>query len=167
MLPPPDDPERPPDDGQAPLGLAARPVSSLARRAWNPEAVSRPAIAADLERLPWPERCAEVVRHALLSAEHWLSRSGWVREWIRLNVWVAVILTVAALLVIPPVTALLEGFRDWAGLVSATAANINSAVASLPPLVLAVATAFLAVKLLRRHRADRRHPRRHDYDEYR
>ena len=51
---------------------------------------------SDLHHLTWPERSAEVLRFTGLRIEHWLSRGGWLREWIRLNLWVAVILTVAA-----------------------------------------------------------------------
>jgi len=52
--------------------------------------------------------------------------------------------------------------------VSATVANINAAMASLPPIViiLAIATAFVVVKLIQRHRHSRRHPRRNDHCEY-
>lgn len=161
------DPDRPDADGPAPVGPPARPVFQLARRVWSPAPIPKPVIIADLEQLSWPERSAEVVCHALRSAEYWLSRGGWLREWIRLNLWLGVVLIVAALLVVPPVTALLEGLRDWTGLLRATVGNIEVAVTRLPPLVLSLATAFLAVKLIQRYRGTRRHPRRPDYDEYR
>ena len=152
------------------LGQPARPVLQLALRIWNPKPVPKPSITPDLERLGWPERCAEVVCHALLGVEHWLSRGGWLREWIRLNLWIAVVLIVVALLVVPPVTAVLEGVRDWTGLLGATVANINTAVATLPPIVLALATGFLVVKLIQRQRALRQSQsqsqRRHDHDPY-
>lgn len=148
------------------LGQSARPVFQLARRVWNPTPIPKLSIPADLEKLSWPERSAEVVRHAALSVEHWISRSGWLREWIRLNLWIGIVLIVATLVVVPPVTALLEGVRDWTGLLGATVGNINVAVATLPPIVLAIATAFLAVKLIQRHRANRRPQRRHPYDPY-
>ncbi len=138
----------------------------MTRRVWHPAPVSKPKTTPDLERLSWPERSAEVLCHALLSLEHWLSRGGWLREWIRLNLWIAVVLIVMALLVVPPVTALLEGVRDWTGLVSATVGNINIAVGKLPPIVLALATAFLVVKLIQRHRLTRRPQRRPDYNPY-
>jgi hypothetical protein len=133
---------------------------------WDPAPVPKPMIDPDLDQLSWPERCAEVVRHALLSIEHWLSQGGWLREWIRLNLWLAVVLIAATVLVIPPVTALLEGVRDWTALVSATVGNVNTAVATLPSIVLALATGFLVVKLIQRHRAKRRPPRHHPYDHY-
>ena len=137
----------------------------IARRVWDPAPVPKPTIDPYLDQLTWPERCAEVLRHGLLSLEYWLSQGGWLREWIRLNLWVGVVLLVAAIMVVPPVTALLEGVRDWTGLVSTTVSNINAAVSALPAIVLALATAFVAVKLIQRYRAGRRQ-RRHPYDHY-
>lgn len=109
--PEPDD-DRPPNDPRSLPGPRHRPALKLARRMWDPAPVPKPVIDPDLDQLGWPERCAEVVRHALLSVEHWLSRGGWLREWIRLNLWLAVVLIAATVLVIPPVTALLDGVRD-------------------------------------------------------
>jgi hypothetical protein len=155
-----------PADQPANLGQPARPVFQLARHVWNPKPVPKPVIPTDLEQLSWPERSAEVVCHALLSVEHWLSGGGWLREWIRLNLWIAVVLIAAALLVIPPVTAVLEGVRDWTGLLGATVGNINVAVSTLPPIVLALASGFLILKFIQRQRANRRPQRRQDYDQY-
>ena len=161
----PDD-DRPPNDPRSLPGPRHRPALRLARRMWDPAPVAKPVIDPDLDQLSWPERCAEVVRHALLSIEHWLSQGGWLREWIRLNLWLAVVLIAATVLVIPPVTALLEGVRDWTALVSSTVGNVNTAVATLPSIVLALATGFLVVKLIQRHRAKRRPQRHHPYDQY-
>ena len=44
--------------------------------------------------------------------------------------------------------------------------NINSAVATLPPIILALATGFLVVKLIQRHRSTQRPRRPPDYDQY-
>ncbi|QTN32930.1 hypothetical protein HZ994_11545 [Akkermansiaceae bacterium] len=123
-------------------------------------------IPADLEQLSWPERSAEVVRHTLLSIEYWLSQGGWLREWLRLNLWTGAVLIVLSLIVVPSLTAILGGIRDWTGLLGATIDNINVAVATLPPIVLALATAFMAVKLIQRHRANRRPQRRQEYNPY-
>jgi hypothetical protein len=133
---------------------------------WDPAPVPKPVIDRDLHQLGWPERCAEVLRHTLLSIEHWLSQGGWLREWIRLNLWLGVVLIVAALVVVPPVTSILTGVRDWAAVASATVENINTTVSTLPPIVLALATAFVAVKLIQRHRAKRRPQRHNPYDNY-
>jgi hypothetical protein len=156
-----------PADQPAIVGPPARRVLGLARRVWNPAPILKPVITTDLEHLDWPERSAAVVAHSILSMEFWLSSGGWVREYIRLSLWIAVVLLVAAVLVIPPVTAVLEGVRDWTSLLSATTANINATVTKLPPIVLALATAFLVVKFVQRHWLSRRRPpKRPDYDQY-
>ena len=156
QTPPPDSDRLPAEESHA-LGPPVRPVLQLARHVWTPVSIPKPVIYAELERLPWPERSAEVVVHALLSTEFWLSRSGWLREWVRFNLWLAVVLVVSTVLVLPPVTAILEGARDWSGLVSVTLVNVNTAVSGLPPIVLALATAFLGVKLFKRHFGNRQH----------
>ena len=155
-LPPSENPEEP----------TGRKGWRIARRVWDPAPVPKPTIDPYLDHLSWPERCAEVLRHGLLSVEYWLSQGGWLREWIRLNLWVGVVLLAAAIMVVPPVTALLEGVRDWTGLVSTTVSNINAAVSALPAIVLALATGFLVVKLIQRYRGNRRRQHRHPYDHY-
>ena len=161
----PHDPDREGDQSIT-SGASSQQLIPLARRVWNPAPVSKPMIATDLEHLSWPERSAEVVRHALLSAEHWLSRSGWLREWIRLNLWLGVVLIVATLLVVPPITAILGGVRDWTALLSASVGNINAMVSRMPPIILGLATAFVVVKLIQRHRGRRPPNRRPEYDQY-
>ena len=146
-----------------------RPITTLVGQLWTPKAIPKPEIEPHLTDLDWPERSAEVIAHALLRAEYWLSRGGWLREWLRLNLYAAVLLTVAVVLVIPPVTAILEGVRDLTGLLSATIDNVSTGVSKLPPIVLAVATIALLVKLFQHRRRGRRPPRemrREDYDPY-
>lgn len=156
-----------PDERPVSQEPACAPASERFQRTWDPDPLPKPRIDPSLELMNWPERSAEVLRHALLSVEYWLSRGGWLREWIRLNLWTgAVLIVVLSLIVVPPVTAILGGIRDWTGLLGATIGNINVAVATLPPIVLALATAFLAVKLIQRHRAIRRPQRRQEYIPY-
>ncbi len=136
----------------------------LARSAWNPEPVEPPQIDRELPSLSWPERAAEALRYAALAAEHWVSRRGVLREWLRLNLWVGIALLAFALLVVPPVTMLLEGTAEWSELVKATALNVTATIAGLPPVVIAIATALVAYKLLRRNWLRRRsRGRYHDH----
>ncbi len=138
----------------------------LVRRVWRPDPVDHPEVDADLPKLPWPERCAEAIRYAFLSAEHWLSPKGVLREWLRVSLWIGVSLLAAALLVVPPVTLLLEGAVEWTGLVSATASNIVATVTGLPPVVIALGSLFIGYRLLRRHLARRRQQRGYREDPY-
>ena len=102
----------------------------------------------------------------MLSIEYWLSNGGWLREWIRLNLKTGAALFVLALIVVPPVTAILGGVRDWTRLLSDTVGNINVAVVTLPPIVMALVTAFMAVKLIQRYRSKRRTHRSKEYNPY-
>ena len=68
-------------------------------------------------------------------------------------------LLAAALLVVPPVTMLLEGVAEWAGLVESTSSNVVATVMGLPPIVIAISSVLIAAKLLSRswQRRKRRH----------
>jgi len=144
-------------------------LTAVTRFLWNPVPIPHPEIDPDLPEMSWPERTAEALRYAVLCVEHWLSQGGILREWLRLNLWLAVILAVAAILVVPPVTAVLQGAAEWTALGGEILANISTAIMSLPPIVLALATVLLIARLLQRHWLRRRHEqqryRHHDgYD---
>jgi len=130
------------------------------RKIWRPRPIRRPEVDSDLPKMPWPERCAEALRYATHKVEHWLSSRGVLREWIRLNLWIGVGLLALALLVVPPVTILLEGVADWSGLLKTTALNVTAIVMGLPPIVIAAASLFIVIKLL--SRSWRRRRRQHD-----
>ena len=141
----------------------------LVRQAWKPEPIEQPSVDPQLSGMPWPERCAEAIRYAFLAAEHWLSRHGVLREWLRLNLWVGVALLAAALLVVPPVTMLLEGVAEWSSLVESTSSNVVATVMGLPPIVIAISSVLIAIKLLSRswQRRKRRQRGYHDpHDPY-
>ena len=72
---------------------------------------------------------------------------------------------VATNLIVPPTTALLEGARDWSALIAASLTNVTNAVSVLPPIVLALATGFLAVRLIKHYIVSRKPQRRH-YSHY-
>jgi len=122
----------------------------LIRKAWKPEEIEKPTIDPELPKMPWPERCAEAIRYAFLAAEHWISRHGVLREWLRLNLWVGVALFAAALLVVPPITMLLEGVAEWASLVESTSSNVVATVMGLPPIVIAISSVLILIKVLSR-----------------
>lgn len=146
--------------------------SSVLRQVWDPQVLPKPEIDPELHQLDWPERCAEVLRYTLLELEHWLSHKGILREWIRLNLYLAVILSVGALMVIPPLTAVMEGVSDFSILLDSIVENIMNAALKLPPVVIGLATLFLLVYCLirfwriRRGRGRRHLQRNLDYDEY-
>jgi hypothetical protein len=142
-----------------------RPRLRVIRWVWNPEPIEPPTVDPELPKMPWPERCAEAIRYAFLRAEHWLSRQGVLREWLRLNLWVGVALLAAALLVVPPVTILLTGAAVWSGLIETTVTNITATVMGLPPIVIAISSVLIAAKLLTRRWQTRRSRRRYQNHE--
>tara|TARA_R110002096_G_scaffold288290_1_gene481992 strand:+ start:1421 stop:1948 length:528 start_codon:yes stop_codon:yes gene_type:complete len=138
----------------------SKPLQVL-RHLWNPAPVPKPRIDPHLDELSWPERSGEVIGFTVLSLEHWLSQGGVLREWLRLNLWLAVLFTLFAVLFVPPVTALLEGAAEWSALGGDIVENITTAILRLPPVVLAIATLLLVVKLLQRQWSKRRQGSRH------
>ncbi|MFT5471045.1 MAG: hypothetical protein ACI8UO_006178 [Verrucomicrobiales bacterium] len=146
----------------------AEPTRYLAamQRLWNPTPIKRPRIDPNLLDLPWMDRSAEVLRYSILCVEHWLSQGGSLREFVRLNLWFGVILTVSAVLVIPPVTLVLQGAVKWTEMFSSIIGNIASVFIKLPPIILGIATIFIVVRWLgQQPRKDRRlHDRRHSHD---
>ena len=129
---------------------------------WNPKPVETPAVDPGLTLMRWPERSAETVRYTALAAEHWLSRGGVLREWLRLGLWAGILLVVTALVVIPPVSMLLAGLGDWTALLRTIAENIKATLDTLPPLVVAIGIGVLGYKVVQR-RINRPRPyRQHD-----
>ena len=162
------------DFGEPKRELAeARPAplsTRLARNLWKPEPVPEPDIDPDLVDLPWPERSAEVTRHFVLCIERWLSPSGWLREWVRLNIRIAVAFGATSLLVVPTVSALLAGAADWTSLIADAVGNTVGAAMKLPPVILGAVALVVLIRWLRSRRLigreRRRQAYREDYDGY-
>lgn len=145
-------------------------IVAVSRFLWNPVPLPAPVIDPDLAELSWPERVAEVSRFGLLGAEYWLSQGGVLREWLRLNLWAAVVLTMAAVLLVPPVTAVLKGAAEWTALLGEILENVATTILGLPPLVIALATLLLLLRIGQRYWLRRRRDRSYrenDYDGYR
>ena len=91
---------------------------------WRPEPIPPPSVDPDLRKFSGVERSAEVMRYSVLSLEFWLSPKGFLREWLRLNWKLAMLLIIPVLLVVPIITFALGQFKTWASLLAATTANI-------------------------------------------
>ena len=84
--------------------LAVRPKAGLRKwitQNWHPAKVEAPKVDPALPILNEVQRSAEVFRYSVLRTEYWLSPSGTLREWIRLNLMVALIIGTPALVVVP------------------------------------------------------------------
>lgn len=87
---------------------------------WQPKPVIRPHVDHDLPKLTALERAAEVIRYMLHRFEFWVSPKGSLREFIRFNVRLALLLAIPALTVAPLITLALEQFQLWMTLLAQT-----------------------------------------------
>lgn len=134
---------------------------------WKQEPVADPE--PDLELTPdsWIERGAEVIGWALARLEHWLSAGGWLRAWLRLNCFLAIVLTSAGLLLLPPMARVLEEIASsshWLGIILG---HLFAVLTHLPPVVLSVGALYLGFVAYRRYRRRRlSHRGGYPHDEY-
>jgi hypothetical protein len=91
---------------------------------WQPHELAPPEVDLALHQLTAVERSAEVFRYTLQSLEHWLASSGWLREWIRFNIRLALMIAAPAVLIVPLVTFALGQFNTWAALIATTSTNM-------------------------------------------
>lgn len=104
-------------------GLPTRLRSSLAS-AWRPAPLQAPRVDPGLARLGFVPRSAEVMRFQVLRLEHALSPGGGLRCWLKLNALLALGLAIPAVLLVPPVTAMLLAFSTWAGYLAAATLSL-------------------------------------------
>ena len=101
-----------------------RRTSGLITTTWSPQPLSPPRVDPELTQFSGVERSAEVFRYSLRLAEYWLSPGGFFREWIRLNVRIALALLVPSALVVPLVTYTLQQFSVWTELLTTTTSKM-------------------------------------------
>lgn len=105
------------------MGLPTR-IKSAWALAWRPVPVPVPAVDPELARLGFVPRSAEVIRYQVMRAEHALSPGGGLRCWLKLNVLLALGLAIPAILLVPPMTAVLVAFSAWAGYLAAATLSL-------------------------------------------
>ncbi len=71
-----------------------------------------------------PQRSAEVIRYSILSVEYWLSPLGRLREWVRLNSKLSMVLLIPGILVLPLVSWIVYLIAGWAAMLVALAGNL-------------------------------------------
>lgn len=137
------------------------------RRLWKQEPVEAPR--PDLELTPdhWVERGAEVIGWALARLEYWLSRSGWLRAWLRLNLFLAVVLVIAGFLLLPPVARVLEQLARSGHWLSLICQQVIDTITALPPAVISLGVLYLVFVFARRLYLRRRSRGRAPYDDER
>jgi hypothetical protein len=117
---------------------------------WKQEPIQPPR--RDLELTPdsWVERGGEVVGWWIARLEYWVSASGWLRAWLRLNLILAIILSIAGFLLLPAVSQVLEELAKTSHSITAVLDDVFGVVRSLPPVLVSLGIAYLAVVILRR-----------------
>lgn len=99
-------------------------MGGVARATWRQVPLAAPEIDPQLENLSAVERIAEVLRYKLLHLEFAISGGGGIRAWLRLNLLIAAVLAIPAVVVVPIVTWLLGSFVTLTGFLLAAAQNL-------------------------------------------
>jgi len=117
------------------------------QRIWKQEPIERPKPNLELTQDNWVERGAEVLGWSIAHLEYWLSSSGWLRAWLRLNLFLSIVLTIAGTLLLPPVTRVLEQLTQSSKQFAAIADNLLGIVTALPPVAISLGVLYLACVL--------------------
>lgn len=136
------------------------------RRLWKQESLRPPRRDLELTQESWIERGGEVVGWWLACLEYWLSASGWLRAWLRLNLIVGLALGVAGMLLLPAAARVLEQLALSSGAAAQVAEDVFTVVRGLPPVVVSLAVVLLAWLVARRLLRGRRRPRRPYSEDY-
>ena len=91
---------------------------------WRPEPLPVPVVDPDLPRLTGIERAAEVCRFTLHKLEYALSPQGHLREFIKLNVRLALSIAIPVFMVAPLITVALNQFQVWVDLLAKTTSSL-------------------------------------------
>lgn len=122
------------------------------RRLWKQDPIEPPSPRLELTEDSWVERGAEVIGWHFSRLEYWLSGNGWLRAWLRLNLFLSITLAVAGVLLLPPVNRVLEQLASsshWLGQILADFLGVASAV---PPVLISLAVLYLVFVGYRRFR---------------
>jgi len=119
------------------------------RRLWKQEPLDRPTANLELTPDSWVERGAEVLGWSLARFEYWLSASGWLRAWLRLNLFLSIVLASAGLLLLPPAERVLRQLAQSSHWVAAVVHDLFGILTSLPPVVISLGILYLAFLMAR------------------
>ena len=120
------------------------------RRLWKQEPIERPTADLELTQDSWVERGAEVVGWWLALFEFWLSENGWIRAWLRLNLIVSIVLTSAGVLLLPPVSRVLEQVANSSHWIGRILSDLFDVITSLPPVAVSIGVIYLGFLLFKR-----------------
>lgn len=81
---------------------------------WKPRPLAEPVCSPHLENLSFPVRSCLCVQYGFLRLEYAISRGGHLREWVKLNLLIALTLGVPAFLILPQACILASLFSVFA-----------------------------------------------------
>ena len=99
-------------------------LRELAGRCLQPVEIAAPAVDSRLRQMHPLARAGEVIRYTVLRTEYWLSPRGMLREWLRFNLKIALLLGLPALLLTPFITLLLSSAVEWSAKLAEIARNL-------------------------------------------
>ena len=126
-------------------------TANVALQLCNPQPITRPVVDPAILELAALQRSIQVILYWLARIEHWLSPTGWLRAWIRLNLWVAVVLAACAFTVVPAITAVVAGLTGLTLELSRISDDLGRSFASLLPLLSALILLGVGFYFTRRH----------------
>jgi len=166
---PPPEPMNPPSEPPTPAkepGTGDRALAEL-RNLWKQEPLRPPRRYLELTPDSWVERGGEVIGWWIARLEYWLSESGWLRAWLRLNLIVSIVLSIAGLLLLPAVSRVLEQFAQSSHWIASVVDDVFGIIRGLPPVIISLGVVYLVFVVARRflwHRRGRPdRPYREDY----
>jgi len=113
------------------------------RKLWKQKRVSPPSPDLELTEDSWVERGAEVICWQLCRLEYWLSESGWLRAFFRLSLILAIVLTIAGVLLLPPIAQVLAQLAHSSYWVAAIVVDLVAILTAVPPAAISLAILYL------------------------
>lgn len=136
------------------------------QRLWKQEAVTPPEPDLELTSDHWVERGTEVIGWSLARFEYWLSGSGWLRAWLRLNLIVSIVLTSAGVLLLPPIARVLEQVARSSHWIGQIIHDVFAMLTGVPPVVISLGVLYLGYLVYRRFLGKRLRQRGYPGEEY-
>ena len=95
---------------------------------WRPMPLDEPVPDENLDEYDFLTRAAEALKYQVLRIEYNLSSGGRLRNWLKLNMLAFLILAIPALLILPPLAAIMSGVASITGYIMLAIKNITLAV---------------------------------------
>ena len=113
----------------------------------QPVKIAAPTVDPRLRQMHPLARGGEVIRYTVLRTEYWLSPRGTLREWLRFNLKLALLLGIPALLLTPFITMLVTSAVEWSAKLAEIAKNLAVVPAWLGTALL-ILSGIVALKRL-------------------